>query len=186
MATNRIDTLDPALIRPGRIDRHFSPTVNLGCWNNNSVSCRKIEFPMPDEKTKRRIFNIHTGFLSLYFTIYRSIKCEAHNTKCDYQHWIEKMKLQLPGRMTLAEDVDLEEYIMCKVCHSIIHNASIFPLFCWYMFWWYINSHSRMSFLVPTSKQSVQRLACLRSGKEGWRFVLALWSRLSSVPKSPG
>jgi 26S proteasome regulatory subunit T2 len=42
MATNRIETLDPALIRPGRIDR-------------------KIEFPLPDEKTKRRIFNIHTS-----------------------------------------------------------------------------------------------------------------------------
>jgi len=42
MATNRIETLDPALIRPGRIDR-------------------KIEFPLPDFKTKRNIFKIHTG-----------------------------------------------------------------------------------------------------------------------------
>ncbi|KAJ3215389.1 ATPase of 26S proteasome regulatory subunit 4, partial [Clydaea vesicula] len=59
MATNRIESLDPALIRPGRIDR-------------------KIEFPLPDIKTKRRIFNIHTG------------------------------------KMTLADDVDLEEFVMSK------------------------------------------------------------------------
>ena len=46
MATNRIESLDPALIRPGRIDR-------------------KIEFPLPDVKTKRMIFNIHTSRMSL-------------------------------------------------------------------------------------------------------------------------
>lgn len=46
MATNRIETLDPALIRPGRIDR-------------------KIEFPLPDIKTKRHIFGIHTSRMSL-------------------------------------------------------------------------------------------------------------------------
>ncbi|KAK4704981.1 26S proteasome regulatory subunit T2, partial [Phenoliferia sp. Uapishka_3] len=46
MATNKIETLDPALIRPGRIDR-------------------KIEFPLPDIKTKRYIFKIHTSRMSL-------------------------------------------------------------------------------------------------------------------------
>merc|ERR1711884_651057 len=59
MATNRIESLDPAMIRPGRVDR-------------------KIEFPLPDEKTKRRIFQIHTG------------------------------------KMTLSEDVNLEEFVVAK------------------------------------------------------------------------
>merc|ERR1711865_219742 len=46
LATNKIETLDPALIRPGRIDR-------------------KIEFPAPDQKTRRHIFQIHTGKMNL-------------------------------------------------------------------------------------------------------------------------
>mmetsp|Transcript_24133 Transcript_24133/g.78568 ORF Transcript_24133/g.78568 Transcript_24133/m.78568 type:complete len:387 (+) Transcript_24133:1258-2418(+) len=41
MATNRIDTLDPALIRPGRIDR-------------------KIEFSLPDDRTINKILTVHT------------------------------------------------------------------------------------------------------------------------------
>ena len=56
MATNRADTLDPALLRPGRLDR-------------------KIEFPLPDRRQKRLIFSTITN------------------------------------KMTLSEEVDLEDYI---------------------------------------------------------------------------
>ena len=46
MATNRADTLDPALLRPGRLDR-------------------KIEFPMPSRREKRLIFQTITSKMSL-------------------------------------------------------------------------------------------------------------------------
>lgn len=46
MATNRADTLDPALLRPGRLDR-------------------KIEFPYPDRRQKRLIFQVITGKMNL-------------------------------------------------------------------------------------------------------------------------
>ena len=46
MATNRIDTLDPALLRPGRLDR-------------------KIEFPYPDMRARRMIFGLYTEKMTL-------------------------------------------------------------------------------------------------------------------------
>lgn len=46
MATNRHDTLDPALLRPGRLDR-------------------KVEFPYPDRRQKRAIFQTVTSKMNL-------------------------------------------------------------------------------------------------------------------------
>lgn len=46
MATNRIDILDPALLRPGRIDR-------------------KIEFPPPNEEARAEILRIHSRKMNL-------------------------------------------------------------------------------------------------------------------------
>ena len=46
MATNRPDTLDPALTRPGRLDR-------------------KVEFAVPDLGGREHIFKIHTKQMSV-------------------------------------------------------------------------------------------------------------------------
>lgn len=46
MATNRQDTLDPALLRPGRLDR-------------------KIEFPFPSRRERRLIFQTVTSKMNL-------------------------------------------------------------------------------------------------------------------------
>ena len=53
MATNRPDTLDPALMRPGRLDR-------------------KIEFGLPDLDGRANIFRIHA----------RSMSCEVRVIVC--------------------------------------------------------------------------------------------------------
>merc|ERR1711972_853971 len=46
MATNRIDILDEALLRPGRIDR-------------------KVEFPNPNEEARAEILKIHSRKMNL-------------------------------------------------------------------------------------------------------------------------
>ena len=116
MATNKIESLDPALIRPGRIDR-------------------KIEFPLPDVKVRLknyffivsslvfpiflepnpplpRVFpssslpSLGTDSLSLSLVV-RSLPSFRSQTK---RH-IFRLHT---SRMTLGSDVDLEEYIMAK------------------------------------------------------------------------
>lgn len=76
MATNRADSIDPALLRPGRLDR-------------------KIEFPYPDKRQKRLVFTTITN------------------------------------KMTLSDDVDLEEFInrpdqlSCADLNSICQEAGM-------------------------------------------------------------
>jgi 26S proteasome regulatory subunit T1 len=59
MATNRPDTLDPALMRPGRLDR-------------------KVEYNLPDLEGRTSIFKIHARTMSME----KSIRFELLSRLC--------------------------------------------------------------------------------------------------------
>eukprot|EP01112_Ceratiomyxa_fruticulosa_P020580 TRINITY_DN7051_c0_g1_i10.p1 TRINITY_DN7051_c0_g1~~TRINITY_DN7051_c0_g1_i10.p1 ORF type:complete len:413 (+),score=96.09 TRINITY_DN7051_c0_g1_i10:51-1241(+) len=64
MATNRIDILDPALLRPGRIDR-------------------KIEFPNPNESARLDVLKIHSRKMNLTRGInLKKIADQMHGASC--------------------------------------------------------------------------------------------------------
>ena len=71
MATNRADTLDPALLRPGRLDR-------------------KIEFPLPDRRQKRLVFQVR-HVPSLYISVLQLsyaglVSCSHMPLQCNSSH----------------------------------------------------------------------------------------------------
>lgn len=64
-ATNRIDILDPALLRSGRIDR-------------------KIEFPLPNEESRARILQIHSRKMNVKPStglVHLSLTCQPSTSK---------------------------------------------------------------------------------------------------------
>ncbi len=83
MATNRHDTLDPALLRPGRLDR-------------------KIEFPMPDRRQKRLIFSTITGRTDGRLLV---MPGASHFELAHSLFFVST------GKMNLSEEVDLEDYV---------------------------------------------------------------------------
>ena len=62
-ATNRIDILDPALLRSGRLDR-------------------KNEFPLPNESARARILEIHSRKMTLSGDEFRRVGAEYGRVQC--------------------------------------------------------------------------------------------------------
>ncbi|MBA0651197.1 hypothetical protein Goklo_018552 [Gossypium klotzschianum] len=86
MATNRADTLDPALLRPGRLDR-------------------KIEFPLPDRRQKRLVFQasraicVFSMSMSLLSLVHFSVIGDVYLSQV------------CTAKMNLSDEVDLEDYV---------------------------------------------------------------------------
>ena len=80
MATNRADTLDPALLRPGRLDR-------------------KIEFPLPDRRQKRLVFQVGGDSAALRSNCHLPACCLPRNA---VKHGSLPLLQQLPPSCQMA------------------------------------------------------------------------------------
>ncbi|PAV07050.1 CDC48 family AAA ATPase [Methanosphaera cuniculi] len=86
-ATNRKDIIDPALLRPGRFDRH-------------------VEVPLPDETSREAIFKVHTQKMPLADDV--DIKQLAEQTEGFVGADIEAVCREAV-MLTLRKDIDAEE-----------------------------------------------------------------------------
>lgn len=77
MATNRPDTLDPALLRPGRLDR-------------------KIEIPLPNEQARLEILKIHALPIAKHGEIGKKlVSYKFYNFTLQYSKYLLFINIQI-------------------------------------------------------------------------------------------
>jgi len=90
-STNRIDILDPALLRPGRIDK-------------------KIQVPIPDRETRREIIKIHSQLKPVNCTLEWMMELTEGQSGAEIEHLLNEAVLSgiRQGSLPVTED-DLEK-----------------------------------------------------------------------------
>lgn len=100
MATNRIDILDPALLRPGRIDR-------------------KIEFPAPNEEARLDILKVS----QLCFKIHSNRKKQDHTYFPQFPKLCNILKKGPSTRSSSAQRALLNEHISLVSLAVLPHDS---------------------------------------------------------------
>lgn len=111
MATNRADTLDPALLRPGRLDR-------------------KIEFPLPSRREKRLIFQTVTSKMNLGPDVDLE-DCQSQAKR----HLFRKGRVltqNIYRRFATRKTVISRNYIDCASCRIARYSGALLIANEWY------------------------------------------------------
>lgn len=167
MATNRADTLDPALLRPGRLDR-------------------KIEFPLPDRRQKRLIFSTITSKMNLSDEVdledcMSSAGWRARCCRCCYPSplssclWVTTSSLVACAALLLASSV-----VFAYVCRRVLKSplTLAFP-------YREQSCRGQTRSAPPTLRPSAKRQACrLCARTDMWSSPRI--SRRATKPTSPG
>lgn len=101
MATNRADTLDPALLRPGRLDR-------------------KIEFPLPSRREKRLIFQTVTGKMNLGPDVDLEDCQSSLNSRTLYELIDSILDVSRPDRLSSAEIASIVQAAGLQGMHVLL------------------------------------------------------------------
>lgn len=104
MATNRADTLDPALLRPGRLDR-------------------KIEFPLPSRREKRLIFHTVTSKMNLGPDVDLEDCQSSLNLRILYGLIDDILDVSRPDRLSSAEITSIVQAAGLQGMHALLNTC---------------------------------------------------------------
>lgn len=132
-ATNRIDILDPALLRSGRLDR-------------------KIEFPLPNEEARARILQIHSRKMN----VSKDVNFEELSRCCDEFNGAQCKAVCVESMSAVKGRLFVEESILIWKFRRYACPAA---RCCWDLTWRFHGRYSRS----PSKEENVLAILCVTS-----------------------